>query len=250
MIKFFRKIRHNLLNEGKTMLYFKYAIGEIILVVLGILIALQINDWNQRRVDRNNENLYLASIVSEINANFQLNKRIFWSVLDKKLKGLNLAKAYAEDRLEVKDSIEFINNVSFGAIFSGGYNMGDKYVYDELLSTGKLKLLSDDKVKKAVINYYAILVANNEHIKIHTSNLLRFINNIRPFDSNHPNQFSLYDQKEAMAAFKTKDFRKEIDSEISYTFKLRDYLINQNKRAKILKLLIEKKYKNKAKFYD
>ncbi len=45
MIKLFRNIRQNLLNEGKTTKYFKYAIGEIILVVIGILIALSINNW-------------------------------------------------------------------------------------------------------------------------------------------------------------------------------------------------------------
>ncbi|MFY0602867.1 MAG: hypothetical protein JXQ93_02885 [Flavobacteriaceae bacterium] len=47
MIKFFRKIRQSLLNEGKTKKYFFYAIGEIILVVIGILIALQINNYNE-----------------------------------------------------------------------------------------------------------------------------------------------------------------------------------------------------------
>jgi len=49
MIKFFRKIRKNLLNEGKATRYFKYAIGEIILVVIGILIALRINNWNETK---------------------------------------------------------------------------------------------------------------------------------------------------------------------------------------------------------
>ncbi|WP_339628385.1 DUF6090 family protein [uncultured Maribacter sp.] len=49
MIKFFRKIRQNFLLEGKTGKYFKYALGEIILVVIGILIALQINNWNEDR---------------------------------------------------------------------------------------------------------------------------------------------------------------------------------------------------------
>jgi len=49
MIKFFRKIRQNLLMENKTGKYLKYAIGEIILVVIGILIALQINNWNENR---------------------------------------------------------------------------------------------------------------------------------------------------------------------------------------------------------
>lgn len=49
MIKFFRTIRQNLLSEGKTAKYLKYALGEIVLVVIGILIALQINNWNENR---------------------------------------------------------------------------------------------------------------------------------------------------------------------------------------------------------
>ncbi len=60
MIKFFRKIRQNLLSEGKTGKpdwpagrYFKYAFGEIVLVVIGILIALAINNWNSNRLLRN-----------------------------------------------------------------------------------------------------------------------------------------------------------------------------------------------------
>jgi len=51
MIKFFRKIRQNLLSEGKTGKYFKYAIGEIVLVVIGILIALWLNNLNQQRIE-------------------------------------------------------------------------------------------------------------------------------------------------------------------------------------------------------
>ena len=49
MIKFFRKIRQNLLSDGRTGKYLKYAVGEIVLVVIGILIALQINNWNEHR---------------------------------------------------------------------------------------------------------------------------------------------------------------------------------------------------------
>ena len=52
MIKFFRHIRQNLLMENKTGKYFKYAIGEIVLVVIGILIALSINNWNESRKNK------------------------------------------------------------------------------------------------------------------------------------------------------------------------------------------------------
>jgi uncharacterized protein DUF6090 len=62
MIKFFRKIRQNLLEEGNTVKYFKYAIGEIVLVIVGILIALQINNWNENKNNRIQAEKYLTTI--------------------------------------------------------------------------------------------------------------------------------------------------------------------------------------------
>ena len=66
MIKFFRKIRQNLLSEGKTGKYFKYALGEIILVVVGILIALQINLKSQEKTNRNNIESILKSVFTNL----------------------------------------------------------------------------------------------------------------------------------------------------------------------------------------
>ena len=64
MIKFFRKIRQQLLIENKTGKYFKYAIGEIVLVVIGILIALQINNWNEARKQNLKQSIYLSGLKS------------------------------------------------------------------------------------------------------------------------------------------------------------------------------------------
>jgi len=52
MINFFRKIRKKLADDNKPLKYMRYAIGEILLVVIGILIALQINNWNTSRLER------------------------------------------------------------------------------------------------------------------------------------------------------------------------------------------------------
>jgi len=68
MIKFFRKIRQNLLMENKTGKYFKYAIGEILLVVIGILIALQVNNWNENRKLRNTEIGLLKELKGDLKA--------------------------------------------------------------------------------------------------------------------------------------------------------------------------------------
>jgi len=69
MIKFFRKIRYDLMGKNKTGKYLKYAIGEIILVVIGILIALQINDWNENRKQTNNELNLLVSLKMDLKFN-------------------------------------------------------------------------------------------------------------------------------------------------------------------------------------
>ncbi|MBL4568753.1 MAG: hypothetical protein JKY69_03560 [Flavobacteriaceae bacterium] len=66
MIKFFRKIRQNLLMENKTGKYFKYAIGEILLVVIGILIAIQINNWNESRKQSISEKEFITSVKNDL----------------------------------------------------------------------------------------------------------------------------------------------------------------------------------------
>lgn len=66
MIKLFRNIRKTLLSEGKSTKYLKYAIGEIVLVVLGILIALQINNWNELRKLQSEELNVLADIKTNL----------------------------------------------------------------------------------------------------------------------------------------------------------------------------------------
>ena len=71
MIKFFRKIRQNLLSEGKTGKYLKYAIGEIVLVVIGILIALSINNWNQDRIYNKERKYLISELLTEFENNLE-----------------------------------------------------------------------------------------------------------------------------------------------------------------------------------
>lgn len=79
MIKFFRHIRQNLIMENKTSNYLKYAIGEIVLVVIGILIALQINNWNESRKDNIKKQALLKSLKVEFTLNLeQLDSVMFY----------------------------------------------------------------------------------------------------------------------------------------------------------------------------
>ena len=71
MIKIFRRLRQNLIMENKTGKYLKYAIGEIVLVVIGILIALSINNWNQNRITKLKEKKTLIELVQNLNSNLE-----------------------------------------------------------------------------------------------------------------------------------------------------------------------------------
>ena len=65
MIKFFRHIRRRLLSESKFNNYLLYGLGEIILVVIGILIALQINNWNERKKEKTKEAELLTQVLEK-----------------------------------------------------------------------------------------------------------------------------------------------------------------------------------------
>ncbi|MBK9737565.1 MAG: hypothetical protein IPO92_22455 [Saprospiraceae bacterium] len=70
MIKFFRHIRQKLIAEGKLVNYLKYVIGEIVLVMIGILLAVQLNNWNENRKNR----IFEKEILSQIRSNLEKNK--------------------------------------------------------------------------------------------------------------------------------------------------------------------------------
>ncbi|SFZ93948.1 hypothetical protein SAMN05428642_103448 [Flaviramulus basaltis] len=98
MIKIFRNIRKNLINEGKTSKYFKYAIGEIILVVIGILIALQINTWKNEK----EESLLEIKIIKELKSNLKLDLVEIQEDIGI-MEDINVASAYIKNYLQTHE---------------------------------------------------------------------------------------------------------------------------------------------------
>ena len=84
MIKFFRKIRQNLIMENKTGKYLKYAIGEIVLVVIGIIIALSLNNWKENLANLGEETRILSGLKQEFEVNLaEVNRNIKLNTLTK-----------------------------------------------------------------------------------------------------------------------------------------------------------------------
>tara|TARA_R110000744_G_scaffold312477_1_gene419840 strand:+ start:148 stop:891 length:744 start_codon:yes stop_codon:yes gene_type:complete len=152
MIKFFRKIRQNLLMENKTGKYFKYAIGEIILVVIGILIALQINNWNENQKlekttedyytqlldDLNNDIISTQSIIKEF-SNQQKEYNNYISSYDKK--GLTPIKAYEQvSKLAlIYSPITFNTNTIESLQNSGDIGLIPSHIRNKLMNLRRLQ---------------------------------------------------------------------------------------------------------------
>ncbi|MGD1947914.1 MAG: DUF6090 family protein [Croceivirga sp.] len=91
MSKFFRRIRQELLSENKFSKYLLYSIGEVVLVVIGILVALQIDNWNERQKEEKKEQAFLK----DINLDFKSNKEQLDSIVE-----FNKISLHAGRRLE------------------------------------------------------------------------------------------------------------------------------------------------------
>jgi hypothetical protein len=111
MIKFFRKIRQNLLTKGKTATYLKYAVGEIILVVIGILIALSINNWNQKRLIKIQSDQVLLNLKTEVTESkleLENNLGLLKLRIDKRLDYLNDTESDLADSIKIKKISEML----------------------------------------------------------------------------------------------------------------------------------------------
>jgi hypothetical protein len=148
MIKFFRHIRRRLLSENKISRYLIYAIGEILLVVIGILIALQINNWNE---NLKKEKLEL-SVLKELKSNLLADLKDFQSdmkVYEAATKSSDVIIDFIDGEIDYHDSL----NILFGKIPVQGVFTPNKAAYDNLKVSG-LRLISNDSLRAAISNLY------------------------------------------------------------------------------------------------
>jgi hypothetical protein len=167
MIKFFRKIRQNLLMENKTGKYFKYAIGEIILVVIGILIALSINNWNENQKNKKQLDTIYAIIAQNLKTDLN-NIKIpieFYERLDSTLLNI-MTKTYPTSFLDSINKQNYLDCIpcksnhhifEFFEIQDNGIELLKSYEDDESIegSTLSQEILQfytrqDNKISKVV----------------------------------------------------------------------------------------------------
>ncbi len=155
MLPFFRKIRWRLAANNQFFKYSRYAIGEIVLVVIGILIALQINNWNENKKLRSTEQQYLLSLKEEFNFNKAELKRIM------ERNGKN-----ADNAMKIIDNMgpedpditeEELVVLMAGSLLSDIQFEPNQGVLDEIISSGKLGMFSNHELKFTLSSWNGLL---------------------------------------------------------------------------------------------
>ena len=164
MIHFFRRIRRTLLGQEKTGQYLKYAIGDIFLVMVGILLALQVNNWNNQRLNRKLETKYLSGLKADLEVDL-VNLDTF--IKDREVKYessllvLNNPKPTTLREIYELDSI-------LGRIFGWNIFYPSTNVMDELIGSGNLSLIQNDSLKTMLLDVhkgYEYIASMMEHMR-------------------------------------------------------------------------------------
>lgn len=156
MIKFFRKIRQNFLSEGKTGKYLTYAIGEIVLVVIGILIALSINNWNENRKNR----ILEQEVLKDLKEEYVLNL----SQLEQKIGMRNAIIQNSKDVLHFIDNSEFDINrdTLIHKIRYLGLDPTFDPIQNDLITSGKIRLIQNKPLRKLLSSWTSDILALQE----------------------------------------------------------------------------------------
>ena len=151
MIKFFRKIRQHLLSENKFSKYLLYAVGEIILVVIGILIALQINNWNENRKTNIKIKNSLIALKSDLTQDTLLIRKRLPFINEQYILNESLRIRVANSNATI-DTLVKIMRFEFNPnwVVQIPYNAN---TYNSLIRTGLIEYLSDS-LKANIKNFY------------------------------------------------------------------------------------------------
>jgi len=158
MITLFRRIRQKLIESGSITKYLLYAIGEILLVVIGILIALQVNNWNEERLQRQKEQVYLREL-----------KKDFEEILNRSEQGMELYNENINVMMHLREAVQTFQNLNgntstfpfdldslamnLETFASGRVPAGPAPFYSEMKASGLLVILQNQDLSRQLAVY-------------------------------------------------------------------------------------------------
>lgn len=201
MIKFFRNIRQQLLSKSRLRKYCIYAFGEIVLVMIGILLALQVNNWNNKRIQNKKEAIYIENIHNQFLFNkSQLETVTLYhqKVYDNVTKILNLMPI--DDKLTNMDSL---SSYVSGTFYQYTFNPQQSTV-NSLTNTSSFEILSNRTLRELLQNWEELFKDyQEEEISFqnyfHSSFLPYLKNHVSLL--NHSNSANIFDDRNITSNF-------------------------------------------------
>ncbi|MGV6832607.1 MAG: DUF6090 family protein [bacterium] len=217
MIKFFRKIRQRLLSENQFSKYLIYAVGEIILVVIGILIALQINNWNENRKIEQSGKTYIKEIYKELKIEVSNIDEILTSLSEQYIGTEYVLNVFESKNKVVKDTILFTKyHWEPRRLF---IIERDLNTFDKLKSSGQSGLLKNDSLSNLLDRFY--------------KNFDTRISNFKEY----PLQIRMDLRRANFAIGNLSDFNYESENAKSSSTYLQEYLNNEKIYEHLLSIL-------------
>lgn len=146
MLRFFRQLRKSLMEKNKTRSYFFYAIGEIALVMIGILLALQVNNWNEGRKLQEQEQYLLTELKKE----FLLNHRLLEASYDVNKSGMesswDLINTLANNNPSTIN-YQQLDTLAYNIIYDFNEFDPTSGVIDDIINSGKLEVIQNDSLR-------------------------------------------------------------------------------------------------------
>jgi hypothetical protein len=152
MIPFFRKIRKQMADDNRPLKYARYAIGEIVLVVVGILIALSINNWNTKRIERETEKDYIHRLAKELRNEIDYYKIIRDGFINKEKSLIRIVMVWQSNSPILHDSLQYINDFTWAGNISSWYS--EPITWTQLIQSGELKFIKNQKLIDASFAYF------------------------------------------------------------------------------------------------
>jgi len=164
MIPFFRKIRKKMADDNRPLKYMRYAIGEILLVMVGILLALQVNNWNNERAHRKQEMKYLRSLKADLQVDL-INLTAF--IVDKEVKYTSAFKLLEMGDPQNAFELNRMDSIIWRVFGWRTYNPSTNTL-DELIGSGNLSIIKNDSIKSMLLNIKQnnrLVAGGTEHMR-------------------------------------------------------------------------------------
>lgn len=155
MLRFYKKLEQNFLNLSGFSKYIIYGFTEIALLIVGIVIALQVNTWGQNRADREMEVFYLSGILDQIESDINEINTFIEENTDQ-LNAINYLLGTIGNEHNYPDSL--LEKYWSEVIILTGFTLNTT-LFDDLKSSGRLSIISSDELRINIQSYYASLIS-------------------------------------------------------------------------------------------